>query len=192
MQQRIADRQVAIQVADVRRQIIIAANDYDKVTLEALLEHSLRPIDPGGYEAFRRSMMDLVAAKAASGDPRAAGLEASSETTVPPLEAANSKKLVALFDGPDRLRASNALAQLYESKPDETVAALIAGVIPESPQRNSYRVNLYVAFTLGRLRPFWKGTEAQRQTIKRLKQHTSYRDPTFKLRVDQALATFRP
>jgi len=135
-------------------------------------------------------MMDLIAAKAASDDPRAASLEGASATTVPLLESSNLAELVALFGGPDRLRASNALLALYSGLPNETVAALVEAVVPESPNSNSYRVNLYVVFTLARLRPNWIGSEAQRQTIEGLRDQGSYSDATFRRRVDQALENF--
>jgi len=191
VQQVIADRDNGLKVAEVKRQIILAAGDFDKPTLEALLEHTLRPIDPTGFEAFRRSMMDLVAAKAASNDPRAATLETESAATVPPLESKDPRQLVMLFGGPDRLRASNRLVDLYDSRPTEIINALIGALVPESPLNKSYTINLYVAFTLGRLRPSWRGTERQLHTVERLKEYRSYRDPTFKLRVDQALGNFR-
>lgn len=191
LQQAIADRDNALKVAEVRRQIILAAGDFDKPTLEMLLEHTLRQIDPVGYEGFRHSMMDLVAAKAASSDPRATALQDSSAATVPALESNDPKQLATLLGGADRLRASNRLAELYPSKPAETVAALVGALTPESPRNNSYTLNLYVAFTLGRLQPSWRGTQEQLRMVERLKEYRSYRDPTFKLRVDQALSNFR-
>ena len=192
LQQGLADRDNGLKVAEVRRQIIVAAGDFDMATLEVLLQYTLRPIDPEGYEGFRRSMMDLVATKAAGSDPRAQALQDSSAATVPSLQSNDPKQMVTLLGTADRLSASNRLLELYVSKPSETVQALIGSIIPEAPQNNSYTVNLYVAFTLGRLRPPWRGSEAQRQIVASLKEHRSYRDPTFRLRVDQALANIQP
>lgn len=188
--ERIADRENLLRVVEVRRQIILALDGYDKRTLEVLLEQTLRPIDPVGFEDFRRSMMDLVADRAAGADPRAPSLEGTSSATVPAVTG-TSLELVKLLGGPDRLRASNALVELHRTDPAGTVAALFSALVPESPRNNSYTINLYVVFTLARLEPFWGATSEQLRTLESLKQYRSYKDPTFKLRVDQATANAR-
>lgn len=187
-----ADRQRAIEVARIKRDIVEAVNNYDLPTAQLLLTHVLKPIDDQQtFERFSSEFLGLVAARAPGTDPRARSLEADTQTSSASVESDDPSDLVRLFEGPERLLASNRLVTLHRNKPEETIRALVGGILPESDRR-SYRVNLYVAYTLGRLRPNWTGTEGQVEAIRALAKSASYGDPTFKARVDEALRNLRP
>lgn len=98
--------------------------------------------------------------------------------------------LVKKFNGDDRLLASNQLIQAYKEKPSQVVAALINAIQTEELP-TSYRVNLYVAFTLARIDPYWSGNANQFERIAELRRSTNYQDPTFKKWVVQASRRFR-
>jgi hypothetical protein len=99
-------------------------------------------------------------------------------------------ELIANFKGPDRLVASNRLTELYEKNPDAVITALIAN-LREADDELSYRVNLYICFTLSRITSGWKGTEQQRDRLSRLTNSKNYQDDTFKRRVDEAINNWR-
>jgi hypothetical protein len=99
-------------------------------------------------------------------------------------------QLIADFKGPDRLVASNRLTELYETNPDAVIAALIANLL-EADDELSYRVNLYICFTLSRIKSGWKGTEQQRDRVSKLTNSKNYQDDTFKRRVDEAINNWR-
>ena len=102
-------------------------------------------------------------------------------STAPDLE-----ELIKNFKGPDRLIASNQLVALYEQTPDAVVNALIKNIL-EADDELSYRVNLYIAFTLSRIKSGWKGTEEQKNKLIKLTNTQNYHDETFKRRIDEAI-----
>jgi len=187
-----ADLDREIEVARIKSEIIRAVNGFDRQTAEMLLEYSVKPIDqPGRYGSFYNAYEDLLAKRGASEDSRASALDASiGESSVPPAME-KPADLVALFPGPDRGLASNRLVMLYDSQPDRVVEALVNGILPPSDPR-SYRVNLYVAYTLARINSAWSGSRQQFDSVHSLTRFGSYSDPTFKLRVDQAIEHFKP
>jgi len=97
---------------------------------------------------------------------------------------------VKQFRGPDRLKSSDRLIQIYEQDPIAVVDTLIQGILPPNDEW-SYRVNLYIAFTLARIRSGWRGTAEQRNEILKLKDTNNYKEPTFLRRVDEALANYK-
>lgn len=98
-------------------------------------------------------------------------------------------ELVQKLKGDDKLIASNRLVELYKESKEKVVPVLVDHILPEG-DKWSYRVNLYIAFTLGRLRPFWEGTKEQVEKIQSLAQTRNYRDATFKKRADKAISNF--
>jgi hypothetical protein len=96
--------------------------------------------------------------------------------------------LIAKFSGEDRRKASDDLVQLYEQHPTEVVNGLMNAIAGEGP--NSYRINLYIARTLGSIKSGWKGTQDQFARVKSLQASKDYKDPTFKLWVDKAIDNF--
>ena len=114
----------------------------------------------------------------------------------PPLEnqevEAFLEKPRETFNGPNRRRARNAIAAEATNDSgihERIVDTLIASIIDsEGPQ--TYRVNLYIASTLSRIKPKWRGIETQRKTFDALTRSTSYADPTFKKTVNKALDNF--
>ena len=98
--------------------------------------------------------------------------------------------LISRLASSERRKASNQLIRIYENGNEDTQAqvikALIAALLPERDPW-SYRVNIYVARTLGRLTPNWTASLDQINRIKMLQKSASYKDPTFKDRVNEAL-----
>jgi hypothetical protein len=102
------------------------------------------------------------------------------------------ERLPDRFTGNDRRLASDRLIELYPQNKQQAVNAVIQAIRPPE-RRDSYRVNIYVARTLGLIPGGWEGSEEQKQAIERLRSHGSYqRDPTFKENVDRALANWKP
>jgi hypothetical protein len=74
---------------------------------------------------------------------------------------------------------SDRLIQLYKQNKKEVINALLGAILPKG-DTNSYRNNLYIVFTLGRITDGWEGSDDQLRTIAQLKETSSYQDPTFK------------
>lgn len=185
-----ADRQRTLEIARIKRDIVAAVNDYDLPTAKLLMAHVLGPIDDAErFRRFSQEFLDLVATKAASSDPRAKALEQQPEPD-DPSATKDPKVLISLFEGPERLLASNALVELYSARPADVVSALVSAILPEADRR-SYRVNLYIAYTLSRVPGGWMGTADQLGAVQALVNSRSYSDPTFKARVDEALLNTR-
>jgi hypothetical protein len=181
-----ASRQTVLEIARIKRDIVDAVNNYDLPTARLLLTHVLEPIDdPARFHRFSAEFLELVAGKVVSNDPRAKTLEQQSQPILSP-SPTDPTALVRLFEGPERLTASNQLVQMFRDQRPGVVPALIGALLPEKDQR-SYRVNLYVAYTLGRLPGGWPATQAEVAAVRALTTSRSYADPTFKARVDEAL-----
>lgn len=100
----------------------------------------------------------------------------------------SAEKLVNKFSGSERKVASSDLVTLYKSSPESVVNALIAGIVADQSNKQSYRVNLYVAYTLANIPTKWRGTMDQKNKVEALRLTHNYKnDKTFKLRVDQAI-----
>ena len=99
--------------------------------------------------------------------------------------------LRSYFTGADRRRASKSLVELYHADEAGVVDLLLASIVPES-HKSHYRINIYIALTLGQIPPNWEGTSRQLEIIKKLLETKDYkRDVTFKLHVDTAIQNFK-
>ncbi|HEV7745892.1 MAG TPA: PKD domain-containing protein [Pyrinomonadaceae bacterium] len=96
--------------------------------------------------------------------------------------------LIAKFVGDERRDASDQLVKLYQQHKAAVVKALIGGLLVEGPDR--YRVNLYIARTLGLIRPNWEGTTDQLGMLHTLTTSKDYQDETFKGWLDKAISNF--
>jgi hypothetical protein len=185
-----ADRQRTLEVARIKRDVVAAVNEYDLPTAKLLMAHVLGPIDDAErFQRFSQEFLDLVATKAAGNDPRAKALAQQTEPDEPSM-AKDPAALVSLFDGPERLLASNALIELHKARPADVVGALVGAILPEADRR-SYRVNLYIAYTLSRLQGGWLASASQLDAMRGLMNHRSYSDSTFRARVNEALRNTR-
>jgi hypothetical protein len=98
--------------------------------------------------------------------------------------------LVEGFVGPERRDLSNQISDLYKKNPEAVIDGLLQGILPDS-DRWSYRVNIYIARTLERIKPSWTGSDNQIKTVEELKNTSSYKnDEAFKARVDGAVSNF--
>lgn len=188
-----ADREREFELARYKGEIIRAVKDFDRDTADVLLEHTVKEIDRADrYERFYNDYQNLLAKLRAGPDPRAPTLDTSIRGIVAPpkAQAQSPTELVRLFPGSERGIASRQLVTLYSTQPKEVVDALIGALLPASDPR-SYRVNLYVAYTLAKIQPSWSGTAEQLKAIQSLTQQANYLDPTFRQRVDEAIERFR-
>jgi PASTA domain-containing protein len=96
--------------------------------------------------------------------------------------------LISKFIGDERRNASDQLVAMYSRHPALVVNALIDAIVADGP--TSYRINLYIARTLGSIKSGWNGTTDQLARIKSLQASKDYKDPTFKLWVDKAIDNF--
>jgi hypothetical protein len=174
-------------VARIRADTLKAANDSnDLVVARVLLDHVLTPIDTSNdLPDFRKKVLDHIAEKAAQSPT---GQTRSDLQQLAPPTSGGVDELITKFEGDERLSASNALIELARSNPTEVVGKLIAAI--RAPEKNlSYRVNLYIAFTLSRIPGGWIGTKEQLADLQKLADTAPYRsDPTFKSRITDALA----
>ena len=97
--------------------------------------------------------------------------------------------LIAKFSGDERREASDQLVQLYAANKSAVVAGLVNSILSNGPNR--YRVNLYIARTLGSIpQPGWDGSVEQFNSVRALKSTPEYADETFKDWVDKAVGNF--
>ncbi|HEX7333937.1 MAG TPA: hypothetical protein VF290_20705 [Pyrinomonadaceae bacterium] len=96
--------------------------------------------------------------------------------------------LIAQFTGDNRRNASDQLVGMYSQNKTGVVEALINAILSSGP--DSYRVNLYIARTLGLIEPNWEGTSDQFQKLTELRDTPDYKDKTFRTWVDQAIARY--
>jgi hypothetical protein len=98
---------------------------------------------------------------------------------------------VARLVGPDRRAVAAELSSIGEPERDKVVVALIGAIRkPDDPW--SYRQNLYIAYTLSKMSGGWRGDAQQIGAIRSLRGTLNYLDPTFRNRVDAALALAVP
>lgn len=183
-----------IEVVNLRKEILASAEDYDFQIARLMLEHALRPIDePESFDRFARDFNEYLATRVVEA-PRPAGVAAEGavpEQVLPEPSPGgiDYTNLVEQFSGSDRLTVSNFLIDAYGEEPTDVVSALIEGILMPSEQF-SYRVNLYVVFTLARVPGGWTGTNEQLSKIEALRRSSNYRDPTFKKRTEEAINNF--
>jgi hypothetical protein len=187
-----AARQRQLDVAKYKGDVLRSLKDFDRDTAEALLVHTLKPIDSEeGYKSFYNDYQNLLAKLQASKSDRAGSLAGTAILDSASVATAKDpRSLVALFVGDERQQASSKLARLYGSQKRAVVEALVSGIQP-STSKTAYRVNLYVAYTLGRISPSWEGSLPQREAIAALKASPEYAEATFQVRVNEALDNFR-
>jgi hypothetical protein len=103
-----------------------------------------------------------------------------------PSNILNKDELVKQLTSSERRDVSNSLIEMYKQNKQAVVEALINAILPES-DKNSYRNNLYIAYTLGRIPDGWEGADKQAGQIAELRHTRNYSDPTFKQWVDKTL-----
>ncbi|NCR39822.1 MAG: hypothetical protein GPJ21_08070 [Microcystis aeruginosa W13-11] len=94
--------------------------------------------------------------------------------------------LIKKFTTSERKTASLTLSELAnkdtEAKP-RVVNALIGGIVGDK-EENAYLKNLYIAYTLAKIKDW---SSPQYQKVCNLKTSKNYNDPTFKMRVNNAI-----
>lgn len=194
-------QQQTLEVSKLKTQILGSIASYEFRTAKMLLEHALKPIDgSASYAAFEKDFKELFAEKAPEA-PSPTGFFVTGEgygdslgyggASIGYVDSISLSEMVKEFRGPDRLRFSNMLVQHYEQQPKVVVDALTSGILPPT-NKSSYRVNLYIAFTLARISTGWHGTREQWEAFATLKETKYYKDDsTFRRRVDEALANYK-
>lgn len=182
-----------LEVSKLRMRIVESVNQYDFHTAQVLLAHGLRPIDGSeSFEAFSNEILELAASRAPEAPsnqlPSANGFLGPSSGNVAAM--GNAVALTELFRGAERLAASNRLLELYPENSDAVVEALRAAILPDGDPA-SYRVNLYIAYTIARIsQPKCTGPmNSLVNRVAKLRTTSSYRDATFRRRVDEAVTT---
>jgi len=114
-----------------------------------------------------------------------ASSDISSNTDLPP-NILKKDELVKQLTSSERRDVSNSLIEKYKQNKKPVVDALINAILPDS-DKNSYRNNLYIVYTLGRVPGGWEGSDTQAGQITELTHTRNYSDQTFKQWVDKAL-----
>ncbi|HMG73870.1 MAG TPA: hypothetical protein VK582_10245 [Pyrinomonadaceae bacterium] len=187
--QALETQKFSIEVGKFEIDMFKSIDNYDIGAAQVLLMTLKKSVDDSEYREIRSAFDSRVAQVSETGDPRAKQVisdYAPSDSTTAGSEIAD---LIGKFNGPDRLSASKRLGELYPQSKDKVVGSLIEALLPATDDR-SYRVNLYVALTLGRIRPAWEGTAEQEKKIEELRTTPNYNDPTFKARVIEAVANY--
>ena len=96
--------------------------------------------------------------------------------------------LIKKFTTSERKTASLTLSELANKDPEakpRVVNALIGGIVGDNDNKeNAYLKNLYIAYTLGKIND-WNSSEYGK--VCDLKKSKNYNDPTFKMRVNNAI-----
>ncbi|TRU93126.1 MAG: hypothetical protein EWV76_00230 [Microcystis novacekii Mn_MB_F_20050700_S1] len=96
--------------------------------------------------------------------------------------------LIKKFTTSKRKTASLTLSELANKDPEakpRVVNALIGGIVGDNDNKeNAYLKNLYIAYTLGKIND-WNSSEYGK--VCDLKKSKNYNDPTFKMRVNNAI-----
>jgi hypothetical protein len=94
--------------------------------------------------------------------------------------------LIKKFTTSERKTASLTLSELANKDPEAkplVVNALIGGIVGDK-EENAYLKNLYIAYTLANIKDW---SSPQYQKVCDLKKSKNYNDPTFKMRVNNAI-----
>ena len=94
--------------------------------------------------------------------------------------------LIKKFTTSERKTASLTLSELANKDPEAkplVVKALIGGIVGDK-EENAYLKNLYIAYTLANIKDW---SSPQYQKVCNLKTSKNYNDPTFKMRVNNAI-----
>ncbi|NCR07574.1 MAG: hypothetical protein GPI95_03995 [Microcystis aeruginosa LG13-11] len=96
--------------------------------------------------------------------------------------------LIQKFTTSERKTASLTLSELANKDPEAkplVVKALIGGIVGDNDNKeNPYLKNLYIAYTLANIKDW---SSPQYQKVCNLKTSKNYNDPTFKMRVNNAI-----
>lgn len=96
--------------------------------------------------------------------------------------------LIKKFTTSERKTASLTLSELANKDPEAkplVVKALIGGIVGDNDNKeNPYLKNLYIAYTLANIKDW---SSPQYQKVCNLKTSKNYNDPTFKMRVNNAI-----
>lgn len=191
-----AGQQRALEIARYKGEILSSLNKSDAQTAEVLLVHTLRPIDaPEAYSAFYEAYQGLLAQRTAQRDTDNDRKLSLVPLSVPPTakvpsagtDGSDLRQLVNQFAGSGRQEASRLLLAAYEQRPSEVVHALIDSILPHS-QPAAYRVNLYIALTLANVPGRWRPLPSQCERLIALEGTPLYDDPTFRDRLNEAVA----
>jgi hypothetical protein len=107
-----------------------------------------------------------------------------------PSNILNKDELVKQLTSSERRNVSTGLIGMYKQNKKAVVDALIDAILPES-DKNSYRNNLYIVYTLGRIPDGWEGSDKQAGQIAELTRTRNYSDATFKQWVDKTSQSHR-
>jgi hypothetical protein len=189
--------QKTIEVAKIKCDIVKSIDTLEFRTAKLLIDHTLKPLDKEpSLRDFEDELLKILNERApqtnnqeqrASLDELTKGL---SETLVGGIKSKDIDDLVKKFDGDERLIASNHLIGLYNENRTVVVKTLIDKILPENDPR-SYRRNLYIAFTLARIKPYWEGSREQIEAINSLKHSSNYSNETFRKRIDEAISNHK-
>jgi len=180
-----------VETAKLTMEIFRFTNDSDTGTAQVLLDPFLRQVTTDSNFRTVQTQFDLLAEKKSlvddpSGKQAFAGYK-------PPAQIGDSSKiqdLISQLNGEDRLGASKRLVELYAQNKDGVVKSLIKNILASGDPR-SYRVNLYIAVTLGHIDPYWEGIGEQKTELEKLRGTANYGDPTFHAWVEKAIANYR-
>jgi len=90
------------------------------------------------------------------------------------------------FSSGYRRQFSDAIVREIDDGEAQLAARLIEALVLDPSEARSYRINLYVAYTLARVNAWTAPTDLV-NSFRGLKNSQNYKDPTFRSRVDEAL-----
>lgn len=125
------EAQKVIELANLRKEVLSSADDYDFQLARLLLKNALKPLDePESFDAFSEDFNDYMSAKVVeSSKPAAVAAEAATASEVqsaPTQGNIDYARLVEKLAGSDRLKASNFLIEAYEEESKDVVSTLLS------------------------------------------------------------------
>lgn len=171
----------------------VSRQDFLLTVLMPLYEHEPK------YKPIILQLIALDSSEDAAGNVNDAQVTAVNEvrTTPETIAALEAQKAIPKEYSVEALRAdfysgyrrqlSDALVREIDNGRDELPERLIEALIEDNDEPKSYRINLYVAYTLARVEA-WSAPEHAVKTFMDLTGSPNYiKDPTFKRRVDEAI-----
>jgi len=190
----IKERSIQNEVLRLKVQIVSEIKDTEFGLAEIMMDYLLEPLEVidgkvnASFSAFRVNIERLMAERAPTA--AAKNVPLPSEVSLPG-GIPDAEKIRDVFSGDDRLNLSSSLVSLYKDHPKEVVEELVSAIVPPSgTELNSYRINLYIIFTLARMPTGWVGTQEQYGRIEELGSTANAMDSTFKARLREALDNF--
>jgi hypothetical protein len=182
-------REVDDRVYSIKLDIIKQVQNANLEMADAIMLYLLEPIeeDKQQFVKFRVAVNNLMSDKASSLPSKK--VEPLSSVTGVTTDFQYSREAVrAKFAGNERLNFRNELIVAHRSNPKDVIKALIDAIVtPQENGLNQYRINLYVAFTLGGLPGGWISTQEQYNRVGALRNTPEYTDPTFKDRLEEEI-----